>query len=125
MILPVVFSCAGNKNVLKDKSTIKQKGTIYREVPGDSVIVIRDTIYRDTVIVHRTKFLNLVESYNKNGVVKIKCEQREVKEKEIYEREEKKNIKEMEKVAQGFKDVYFLYIGLILVVLVIVNKLLK
>jgi len=122
----LLFGCRA-ATVHRDRSRTQQTGTIIRELPGDSIVVKHhyyDTIYRDTVIVHRTKFLNLVETYGKNGIVRVKCEQKPVKEVEKYQRETKANIKETEKDT-AFKEIYFLYIGLILVVLVIINKLLK
>ncbi len=123
-IIIMLTGCANQKHIVKDKSVTRQSGIIIREIPGDSITVVRDTIYRDTVIVSRTKFLNLTETYG-NGTVRIKCKQKHIKENEKYEKEIKANIKEKTKETQGFKDVYFLYVGLILIIMVIINKLLK
>ena len=107
-----------------EKLEHRRTGTVVREIPGDSIVVTHhytDTIYRDTVIIHRTKYLNLVEKYEK-GTVRIKCEQKPVKEVEQYT--EKVKTKERDP-AGGFKDIWFFYIGLILAVLVVLNKILK
>ncbi len=116
-----IILLSGCGGIQKIKS--RRSGIVVREIPGDSIVVTHrytDTIYQDTVIIHRTKYLNLVEKYER-GTVKIKCEQKPVKETEQYT----EKLSRQEPNRDGFKDIWFLYIGMILAVLVVLNKILK
>ncbi len=97
-LLLLLVSCGTYKKKTGTHSISREVGTRTREIPGDTVIHVRDTVYKDKVIVQRTKYLNLTTRYdNKGNIEKVDCVQKPVKETEEYVKEKEETRKQIEK----------------------------
>ena len=128
------FSLTGCRSVKRHtvtgKKTIKTTETGTRKITtkGDSVIYKPRIKYKDTIITRVHKNVILRTEYKNGKINKINCEQKaqEILENYIKQQEAKSSTQttNVEKES-AVKDIWFLYIGLILTMLLIINKLFK
>jgi len=129
--LPLFFGCRGLHKVRATERKVTQTtetGTRIIKQNGDSVVYVPKIKFKDTTITRIRRNVVLKTIYNKQGNVdSVICKQKEKQIIENYikkqEEKSKKITREKEKEpAFKFKDIYFLYIGLTLIILVVINK---
>lgn len=105
----------------------QERGIRIIDIPKDSVVYRPHVIYKDTTIVVENKQVLLKTKYLQGKIIKVVCEQKPQHITETYEKKEAVNIKEKDKQRNGFvwRDVYLLWSGLFILVLMIVQKLLN
>lgn len=118
------------RHTVTGKKTIKTLETGTRKIitKGDSIVYVPRISYKDTIITRVHKNIVLTTEYKNGKVTKVNCEEKakEIIENYVKQQETKEQNKEKEvKKDPVIKDIYFLYIGIILIVLLIVNKIFK